>query len=185
MHQSSNSKDHPKYSSPILVDIPEANTSLKTLTFAGVVLVTSLGMLLVISHTWKPQKIDRTPVVATTEKPLDHSTEEDDIKIVTGQEINDQMVLERLNQKLYENLDKSWKIPVTETSIYRVRVDQMGEIVSYQPQNTAASENLNNTPLPSLTQVNSPASGDNPSRDFAEFEVIFNQTGKLDVYPKN
>lgn len=183
MYQSSNSTEHSEYSSPPTVEIPPENTSGKILAFAGVVLVTALGILLGVSEIWQPPQNHRISVETILEKPVKNSIDQENSEeIVTGKEITDPTVLETLNQKLYNSLDQSWQLPVTETSVYRVRVEQTGVIVSYQPQNQAASENLKNTPLPSLIQVNSSAAGDKPIRDFAEFEVIFDQTGKLDVY---
>lgn len=145
--------------------------------------MTALGILLGVSEIWQPPKNHRISVETILEKPLKNSIEPEDYEeIVTAKEITDPTVLETLNQKLYNSLDQSWQLPMTETSVYRVRVNYTGEIVSYQPQNQAASENLKNTPLPSLIQVNSSVAGDKPILDFAEFEVIFAQTGKLDVY---
>jgi hypothetical protein len=104
--------------------------------------------------------------------------------VVTGQKIADAQQLERLRQQLLEAIDGSWQIPLRATSAYVVRVDETGAIVGYKPANQAGVENEANTPLPQLLTANNPAAGDNPQADFAEFEVVFSDTGTLEVKAK-
>lgn len=86
--------------------------------------------------------------------------------------------LEELNQTIYQTIDQAWTTtPVTGESVYRVKVAQDGTIVEFEPKSQIASENLDNTPLSEL--VSSDDVTATPS--FAEFDVIFQPSGLLEV----
>jgi hypothetical protein len=103
----------------------------------------------------------------------------------TAQKITDTALLDGLEQQLFDSLDQTWTIPVSETSIYVVRVDETGAIIAYTPINSIAQDNLQNIPLPDLIQSNAPVDSEKPTVDFAEFEVIFSDSGTLEVQPHN
>ncbi|MEA5501192.1 hypothetical protein VB834_29030 [Limnoraphis robusta Tam1] len=103
----------------------------------------------------------------------------------TAQKITDTALLDGLEQQLFDSLDQTWTIPVSETSIYVVRVDETGAIIAYTPINSIAQDNLQNIPLPDLIQSNAPVDSGKPTVDFAEFEVIFSDSGTLEVQPHN
>jgi bicarbonate transport system ATP-binding protein len=88
--------------------------------------------------------------------------------------------LEQLSQSVYQTIDQAWTTtPVTGEAVYRVKVDQNGSILSFEPKSQIASDNVENTPLPDLaTSKNVTAT---PS--FAEFDVIFRPSGLLEVNP--
>lgn len=98
-----------------------------------------------------------------------------------SQKIVDKNELGLLKEKLYDSLDKIWKNPVNTTSIYLVKVNKNGAIASYKPLNQVASENLRNTPLPSLVNSNGSATKEQAKTDFAEFAVLFYSNGSLEV----
>jgi nitrate/nitrite transport system ATP-binding protein len=86
--------------------------------------------------------------------------------------------LEQLNQTVYQSIDQAWTTtPVTGESVYRVKVDQNGSILSFEPKSQVATENVDNTPLPGLASSQDVTA--TPS--FAEFDVIFQPTGLLEV----
>ncbi|MFZ1026358.1 MAG: hypothetical protein WAN66_09080 [Limnoraphis robusta] len=103
----------------------------------------------------------------------------------TAQKITDTALLDGLEQQLFDSLDQTWTIPVSETSIYVVRVDETGAVIAYTPINSIAQDNLQNIPLPDLIQSNDPVDSEKPTVDFAEFEVIFSDSGTLEVQPHN
>lgn len=105
-------------------------------------------------------------------------------EVVLGKQITNAQQLDQLQQKLYDAIDLSWKIPVSATSVYSVRVDETGEVASYQPLSQSASENAENTPLSGLVTSKNPVAGENPQTDFAEFEVSFSDVGGLEVRPQ-
>ncbi|MEB3277770.1 MAG: hypothetical protein VKK42_02465 [Lyngbya sp.] len=105
--------------------------------------------------------------------------------VTEPEKITDTDLLYSLEQQLFDTLDQTWTIPVTETSIYVVRVDETGAIAAYTPINSIAQDNLENTPLPELIQPDNLKDSENATVKFAEFEVIFSYTGVLEVQPYN
>lgn len=92
--------------------------------------------------------------------------------------------IEKLNQILYDKIDKTWTVPVNGESVYTVQVTQDGSITAYKPKSQVATNNANNTPLPSLVQSNG-SSETLAKEPYAEFEVIFTPTGLLEVKNSN
>lgn len=98
--------------------------------------------------------------------------------------ISDKNQLSELKQKLYNTIDKTWEKPVNATTIYLVKVDQNGAIASYQPLNQVASDNIKNTPLPSLVNSDNATKTEQPQMEWAEFIILFYDNGILEVQPK-
>jgi len=166
------------------------------LSVSAVAFVTGLGLWFANTIEEKPQyaetnndvEVEEVEAIAptapnspTVASPEVEVTEE---VVVTGEKIADAQQLGRLRQQLFEAIDGSWQIPVRATSAYVVRVDETGAIAGYEPANQAGAENAANTPLPQLLTANNPAAGANPQADFAEFEVVFSDTGALEVKAK-
>lgn len=95
-------------------------------------------------------------------------------------EITDLTKLEVLNQKLYNQLDRSWQTSPTfeHNLVYRVSVDSEGAIASYEPLNQLAKDYLKETPLPSLSKYDG---GKVEASAIAKFTVVFSPTGVLEV----
>ncbi|WP_413164262.1 hypothetical protein ACL6C3_00275 [Capilliphycus salinus ALCB114379] len=105
--------------------------------------------------------------------------------VTEPEKITDTALLNSLEQQLFDSLDQTWTIPVTETSIYVVRVDETGAIIAYTPINSIAQDNLENTPLPQFIEPDNLKDSENTTVKFAEFEVIFSYTGRLEVQTRN
>ncbi len=111
------------------------------------------------------------PTAATTTAPT-----------AATSEISDKAQLDAIRQKLYAQIDQSWKTTpsFTESLTYRVKVKQNGDIVQFEPTNKVAKDFLKETPLPVLqTPAGSPAGAEKT----AEFQVTFSPSngGKLEV----
>ncbi|MCY7274573.1 MAG: DUF4335 domain-containing protein, partial [Phormidesmis sp. CAN_BIN44] len=98
--------------------------------------------------------------------------------------ITDPQELDRLRQRLYNQINDKWK-PQTNLAqdlIYRVGVGKDGAIVGYKPESPGALENVKQTPLLNLLYI--PAAGSAPSQEpIGQFKVAFTSQGKLDVSP--
>ena len=132
-----------------------------------------------------PSKGVVKPDAATPPSQSQPTTPSPSAAVNTPEKITDSAELQRLEGQLFDALDRTWTIPVTETSIYVVRVDETGAIAAYSPINSIAQDNLENTPLPELIQPDSLAESENATVNFAEFQVIFGRTGLLEVQPPN
>jgi nitrate/nitrite transport system ATP-binding protein len=87
-------------------------------------------------------------------------------------EISDQAELDAIGQKLYAQIDQTWRtIPTfTESLTYRVKVKQNGDILQFDPTNKAAKDFVKETPLPVLQTPTDAAAG---AEKTAEFQVTF------------
>jgi hypothetical protein len=93
--------------------------------------------------------------------------------------LQDPAQLETLTTNLYDQIDKTWK---TEPSFqgpiaYRVTLDSQGTIVKVEPQDSEAINFAVETPLESLKESTTPNGGT------ADFKVIFQPSGALEVSP--
>jgi len=99
-------------------------------------------------------------------------------------EITDAAQLQVLQPKLYDAIDQSWKVKPSFKAdlIYRVRVKPDGTIADYRPESQAATDYVQELPLP---QMSKPAADrDEPtSEPLALFKVVFKPDGKLEVSP--
>ncbi|HEY9837540.1 MAG TPA: DUF4335 domain-containing protein, partial [Vampirovibrionales bacterium] len=102
-------------------------------------------------------------------------------------DIQDPVVLESLQQQVYETIDRAWtENPDFERNlIYRIWVNAEGAIVDYEATDALATTNLDQTPLKELHQPSADyvrnTTGSNSS--LAEFRVVFTSGGILQVSP--
>lgn len=103
--------------------------------------------------------------------------------------ITERQQLAELNQKLYTQIAQVWKTKPTfhQDLIYRVGVDQKGQIVGYRPMNQAAIDYKQEVPLLNLLAVPVPVSAavteSVTQKALAQFQVIFTAKGMLQVKP--
>ncbi|MCG8364939.1 MAG: DUF4335 domain-containing protein [Pseudanabaenales cyanobacterium] len=96
-------------------------------------------------------------------------------------EINDPTQIENLNQTLYEAIrDNRNDRNIGERLIYRVRVNQLGAVTGYESVNQAASNYLNQTPLPKLKTESGRERTDESEVDF---KVVITPSGILEINP--
>lgn len=97
-------------------------------------------------------------------------------------EITDAAQLKELQPKLYDAIDQSWKAkPSFKVDLtYRVRVKSDGTIADYRPESQAATDYVQELPLPQMSKP--AADSDEPtSEPLALFKVVFKPDGKLEV----
>lgn len=101
----------------------------------------------------------------------------------TAPAITDPSQLLALNQKLYDQLNQTWKTKsaVKQDLIYRVGVAKDGAIKGYVALNDAANTQSGQTPLPGLVSKPVTTSTTNPEA-LAQFRVVFSNNG-LQVQP--
>ncbi len=113
--------------------------------------------------------------------PVPISDSKQDSNQDSKQEITDSAVLDALQPKVYEQLDRAWQAnPAFNDDLrYRVQVSREGAIVGYTSENKAARDYENDIPLPKLSQGKP-----NPVADStASFKVVFRPSGKLEISP--
>jgi hypothetical protein len=89
-----------------------------------------------------------------------------------------------LQRKLYNQIDLQWekRAELNRNLIYRLGVGKDGAIVAYKPVNDAASDRIDETPLPKL--VYTPTDSKTASAErIALFKVVFTDKGVLQVSP--
>ncbi|OLP17546.1 hypothetical protein BST81_14525 [Leptolyngbya sp. 'hensonii'] len=125
-----------------------------------------------------------SPQASPTEKPESTKPDDPNAAATAGNvpEISDLAVIGTLRQKLYNQIDQSWKVnPDFKQALeYRVSVNQEGQIVGYKPLNDAALNNADKTPLPSLRKIPTGESPQPPAA-IAQFKVVFTSAGELDI----
>jgi nitrate/nitrite transport system ATP-binding protein len=104
-----------------------------------------------------------------------------DASSTTG--IADKAEIDRLRQGLFDRLDASWlTTPTYSTALaYRVNVTKDGAIASYEPKNKASVEFVSEIPLPAESELDK--NKVDRSAPTAQFDVVFSETGMLDVTP--
>lgn len=98
--------------------------------------------------------------------------------------ITDPQELDRLQQKLSEQIDQKWqdRSKVSQDLVYRVGVGKDGAIVGYKPESPGALENVKLTPLLELLYI--PAAGSTVAQEaIGQFKVVFMPEGKIEVTP--
>ncbi len=97
--------------------------------------------------------------------------------------MTEQAQLDELSKKLYEQIDKAWTTTptFTEELVYRVTVDQNGNVIKYEATNKAAQDFVKDIPLPSLQTSTKPEGG--ATQKTAEFQVTFSPDTKFKVTP--
>ncbi|MGJ3252378.1 MAG: DUF4335 domain-containing protein [Elainellaceae cyanobacterium] len=107
-----------------------------------------------------------------------------DVLIEQAPTITDPARLEEINRELFNRIDQAWRTDVrfSENLVYRVGVNQNGDIVGYRYENDAALTYVNDIPLPDLRST--PVSADTTSQNsIAQFRVVFRPNGALEVSP--
>ena len=156
------------------------------ITLAVVLLMSASTTLSIVSGNYSSPKLEDIETFSLSKDPAKPNVKTpSSARVDTPEKITDSAQLNRLEQQLFQTLDQAWTIPVTPTSIYVVRVSESGAITAYTPINSIAQDNLQNTPLPELIQPKSQQKSENSQVKFAEFQVIFTQTGILEVQPNN
>lgn len=124
------------------------------------------------------------PEVQRPLEPKPQSNSAESTNLATAPAITDPAQLVALNQKLYDQLKPVWKpLPTApQELIYRVGVSADGAIKGYTAVNDVANAQAQQTPLPSLLSPPAPGSAAKPE-PLAQFEVIFNPNGELQVRP--
>ena len=101
--------------------------------------------------------------------------------------ISDKGELDAIGQQLYAQIDQNWKTTptFTESLTYRVKVQQNGDIVQFEPTNKAAKDFVKETPL---SVLQTPSGAGAATQKTAEFQVTFSPTsgggGVLEVKPE-
>ena len=99
--------------------------------------------------------------------------------------ITDKAEIDALKQKLYSQIDTTWKTTptFTEDLVYRVKVKQDGSILQYEATNKSAKDYVQETPLASVQSPASPTASD--AQKTAEFRVTFSPSngGTFEVKP--
>ncbi|MGB3534862.1 MAG: DUF4335 domain-containing protein [Microcoleaceae cyanobacterium] len=114
--------------------------------------------------------------------PPTEPNETDNLVIVP---ITDPDVIKGLNAQLYEKIDQAWidTPEIDRALVYRVSANETAEIVGYQAVGNTPAEDVQKIPLPQL--LRQPAEDPDPTvnQPLADFEVIFNPDGILEVSP--
>ncbi|MGB3788761.1 MAG: DUF4335 domain-containing protein [Phormidesmis sp.] len=86
--------------------------------------------------------------------------------------------VEMLNQQLKQTIVENREQPrFGEPLTYRVRVDDDGKILGYQPEDSKARSSIDETPLPALVE-------DAPAENSAvDYRVVFTERGVVEVSP--
>lgn len=98
--------------------------------------------------------------------------------------IQDPQQLTTITATLFDRLNRAWteKPTFDEALVYRVGVSGDSNVVGYREENWAAGAFVDQTPLPDLLYL--PATDTNvPKEPLAEFRVVFEPSGKLEVSP--
>ncbi len=103
--------------------------------------------------------------------------------LTTPPKITDPKEIDRLGGKLYEEIDQSWVVTpaLSRTLNYRVSVAEDAAIIGYDSLNDATAEEEEQTPLGKLRYK--PVGSRPTNEPLADFEVIFNPDGLLEVSP--
>ncbi|MGL5082272.1 MAG: hypothetical protein ACRC8A_12375 [Microcoleaceae cyanobacterium] len=86
----------------------------------------------------------------------------------------------QIRKTLYSKVDQAWtemNTPVTADSVYQVQVTSDGAIAQVEPQSEIAKDNLNNTPLSGLVEVDNSIS----ANETTELNMKFTADGFLDI----
>src|SRR6476469_3688368 len=96
-----------------------------------------------------PAPVDASPAPIATASPA--ATAPNAATTATS-EISDQAELDAIGEKLYAQIDQTWRTTptFTESLTYRVKVKQNGDILQFDPTNKAAKDFVKETPLPVL-----------------------------------
>src|SRR6476661_1974749 len=112
------------------------------------------------------------PIAAASPAPVDAASPAPNAATSATSEISDQAELDAIGEKLYAQIDQTWRTTptFTESLTYRVKVKQNGDILQFDPTNKAAKDFVKETPLPVLQTPAGAAAG---AEKTAEFQVTF------------
>ena len=99
-------------------------------------------------------------------------------------EITDVAQLEKLNQKLYDQIDISWRQTPRwyEDLVFQIKVNADNKIINIEPMNQEAIDYIGQTPLPDLLNTaNSEVT--TQKQPLGIFRVVMTSTGVLKVDP--
>lgn len=96
-------------------------------------------------------------------------------------EITDATLLEELQFKLYDQIDKTWQTRPTfdRDLVFKVGITKDGVIADYMPVNQPAADYVQEIPLPSLRQPEAAGT----QEPLAQYKVVFTPGGVLQVSP--
>ena len=126
------------------------------------------------------------PPAVTPEEPVVEidETDETDTAPVDNLTITDSEQLIDLQQQVQQQIDDAIDADFSSEQplSYEISVAENGDIVAYNPTDTAALENLDSTPLPALTYIPVGDTADvSTIGPIAEFEVVFAPDGSFEV----
>jgi hypothetical protein len=115
--------------------------------------------------------------------PTEPNTTTDDL--TAAEPITDPDTITDLNAQLYEKIDQAWiDTPEIEQPLtYRVSVNKEAEVVGYKAVGDTPNEDVQQIPLPTLLRQPTQTSGVLTNEPLADFEVVFNPDGILEVRP--
>ncbi|MBC6476058.1 MAG: hypothetical protein GDA48_27275 [Hormoscilla sp. GM102CHS1] len=121
----------------------------------------------------------KVPVVAPA--PAEEITEPEEI--TESAEITPEAIAE-LNGKLYNKIDRAWRIIPTfnQSLVYRIEVNQNGEMASYESLNQVASDYIAETGIDTLTKSES-FIADAQTEPTVPFLAVLSAQGVLEVSP--
>ncbi|MGB3402017.1 MAG: DUF4335 domain-containing protein [Microcoleaceae cyanobacterium] len=99
--------------------------------------------------------------------------------------ITDPDTIKGLNAQLYEKIDQAWidTPELDQVLVYRVSVNEQAEVVGYQAVGGTPADDIQQIPLPKLLRQPSPTPDSLTTEPLADFEVVFNPDGILEVRP--
>ncbi len=125
-----------------------------------------------------------TPGVTPTPGTPPGAVKDLEALLTTVPEITDASQLRALNRQVYNTINPAWtsRTGLDKESIFRVGVAADGSIVGYKAVNKGSNDTVEKTPLPNL--LYNPANRSPIANEpIAQFRVVFNQQGELQVSP--
>lgn len=141
--------------------------------------------------TGSPPDSDSDSVSATSTSPEPTSPEPTSPDVAALEEtletappITDRATVVALNETLRDEIDRAWQQePTFDTDlVYRVAINEEGDIVGYKYVNDAALTYVEETPFPDLAYI-TPEGSSNREEPIAQFKVVMTPGGALEVSP--
>jgi hypothetical protein len=126
-----------------------------------------------------------SPTISPTANPSaspDADTKKIETDLTTPSAITDPAEIDRLRQQLKTDVMNKLKqdSQFPEPLVYRVSIGKDGQVVGYKPDSDLAEKKKGQTPLPDLLLNASP---DKKPEALADYRVIFQTSGRVDVVP--
>lgn len=138
-----------------------------------------------IQPTPKPNKLQENAVSRNVQSQGSSTVVRDLEKLVgSAPEIKNASRLRKLNNQVYEQLNKAWenRKGLQSDVVYRVGAAGDGAIIGYKAENQTANAAIEKTPLPKVL-YNPANNGAIANEPIAQFKVVFRQRGVLEVSP--